>query len=302
MNKQSVYHHLFLLVLLSLGSTAWASDRSIDKTSPAQADGDVRISNLAGHVEVLGWARNEVHVGGELGKNVERLEFSSDTSGVQIRVILRDDGDGDNDGTRLIVQVPASSRVNVDTVSADIVVKDVAGIQRLQSISGDIWLTGEAADISIETISGTAILQGSGEDAHVEVSSISGNTRISGIHGDLSVASVSGDMEISESVLKRGEFSNTSGDIEFNNVLHKQGHYEFSNVSGDISLLFSTEPDAVFDISTFSGEIENEFGPKPEKTSEYAPGLELHFTQRQGSAQVSINSLSGEVALKIVDK
>ena len=302
MNKQSVYRYLLLMALASLGSAAWASDRSVDETRPAQADGDVRISNLAGSVEVQGWARNEVHVSGELAESVERLEFSSDANGVQIRALLRDDRHEDIDGTRLIVQVPVASRVSVDTASAEIVVKEVAGTQRLQSISGDIQLTSKAADISIETISGTVILQGSGEGAHVEVSSISGDIRISGIRGDLSAASVSGDMEILDSVLARGEFSNTSGDTTFANAVQNAGHYEFSSVSGDIDLRFPALPDAVFDISTFSGEIDNAFGPEPEKASEYSPGLELHFTQGKGGAQVTLNSLSGEVSLRVAGK
>lgn len=301
MKTHALYGSL-LLVLTSLGGTAWASGGTIDETRPAQADGDVRISNLAGHVEVQGWARKEVHISGELAKDVERLEFTSDAGGVEIRVILRD-GRHENVGeTRLLVQVPVASRVNIDTVSANIVVQDVIGALRLHSISGNIKLTSEAADIAIETISGNIMAHGSADDAHVEVSSISGDVHFSDVQGELSMSSVSGDVSVSDSHLMRAEFNNTSGDIEFTNAVQAQGRYEFSGISGDISLRFPTLPDAVFDISTFSGEIDSTFGPEPQKVSEYAPGLELHFTQGKGGAQVSINSLSGEVSLQVADK
>lgn len=301
MNTHALYGSL-LLVLMGLSGTAWASGGAIDETRPAQASGDVRISNLAGHVEVQGWARNEVHLSGELAEDVERLEFTSDASGVEIRVILRGGRHEDVDGTRLMVQLPAASRVSVDTVSANIVVRDVMSAQRLQSISGDIQLTSEAADIGIETISGNIIAHGSADNAHVEVSSISGDAHFTGVRGELNMSSVSGDLSVSDSRLTRAEFNNTSGDIEFTNTVQVQGRYEFSSVSGDVNLRFPTLPDAVFDISTFSGEIENTFGPEPQKVSEYAPGLELHFTQGKGGAQVSINSLSGEVSLQVADK
>ena len=86
-----------LLALTS--SSAYAhedrgDDRNVNQTQPAKADGEVRIDNLAGTVRIRGWDKNQVRVTGTLGEDVDHLEFTSDDSGVSIRVVLPHDGRG----------------------------------------------------------------------------------------------------------------------------------------------------------------------------------------------------------------
>ena len=57
------------------------------------------------------------------------------------------------------------------------------------------------------------------------------------------------------------------------------------------------EVGARFDIETFNGDISNCFGPKAERTSKYAPGWELSFTQGDGDGRVTIATLNGDIDL-----
>jgi hypothetical protein len=91
--------------------------------------------------------------------------------------------------------------------------------------------------------------------------------------------------------------SSTSGNLTYEGSLLKGGNYEFHNVSGDVDLTFGASPSAHFDISSFSGDIDNSFGPRPTRVSKYSPGVELHFTNGSGDAQVSARSLSGDIHL-----
>ena len=54
---------------------------------------------------------------------------------------------------------------------------------------------------------------------------------------------------------------------------------------------------ARFDIETFNGNIRNCFGPDSVRTSKYAPGRELKFTEGGGSGRVTINTLNGNLRL-----
>jgi DUF4097 and DUF4098 domain-containing protein YvlB len=292
-----------LLALAS--SSAYARDddadygRSLNDSRPAKAGGDVRVDNLAGNVTVEGWDKNEVHVSGTLSPSAERLEFTSDDSGVTIRVILPHEGRNyqDDEGSDLVIDLPRGSRLDVSTVSADVVVKDVSGPQELGTVSGNITLTSSSTRVETKSVSGDVTVNGSGSKAHVNASSISGTVYVTDMDGTLEASSVSGDVKVGHNKLSGATLSSTSGNLRCEGTLQKDGDYEFHNVSGDVELYFGATPDARFDVSSFSGDIRNTFGPKPTRVSKYSPGEELHFTSGNGGAQVTARTLSGDVRL-----
>jgi hypothetical protein len=50
-------------------------------------------------------------------------------------------------------------------------------------------------------------------------------------------------------------------------------------------------------LETFNGEIDSCFGPKAVRTSRYAPGSELKFTEGDGAGRVTIRTLNGDLRL-----
>lgn len=271
--------------------------RSVNETRTAKPDGEVRVDNLAGTIKIHGWDRNEVRVTGTLGDQVEKLEITSDDSGISIRVVLPHNEHSDDCGecADLDIEVPAASRLEVSTVSADIQAKDLTGSAQLGTVSGQLVLDSSAARVDVRSVSGDVTVAGSGKNAHVTATSVSGEVRVTGMDGALHAESVSGDVKVANNRLTGLEMSSTSGSLVFEGGLSKGGDYEFHNVSGDLDLHFGASPSAHFDVSSFSGDIDNSFGPKASRVSKYSPGMELHFTNGGGDAQVNVRSLSGEI-------
>lgn len=286
------------LMLAANCAFAAGSSTSIDQTRAAKADGTVWVHNLAGSVKIQGSDKNEVHVTGTLGAGTVRLDITDNNGGIDIRVVLPEHSDEDVEGSDLVISVPKASRLSVDTVSADIEAKQLTGTARLKSVSGDVKLDSSDSDITASSVSGDVEVTGSAANAHIDVHGISDDVKVSGVDGDLQAESISGTVRVfGKNRLTRAQLHSTSGNVDFAAELTKGGNYTFSSTSGNVRLSFATAPDARFDISSFSGDIDNSFGPKPQRTSEYGPGEELHFTSGAGSAQVNARTLSGNITI-----
>ena len=56
---------------------------------------------------------------------------------------------------------------------------------------------------------------------------------------------------------------------------------------------------ADFSIASFSGDIENDLSDaKPERTSRYTSEKELRFSTGEGGAKVTVQTLSGDIAIR----
>lgn len=294
--KRLMPFSLFMF-LLTTAATALAGT-PIDKTVNAKPGGDVHIASVSGSVKVTTWDRNQVHVGGTLSADARRLEVQSDDGGVSIRVVLPHDVNH-NEGSHLVVQVPAQSHLGVDTVSADVSAEGLTGPVRLQTVSGDVGLESKSADIETQSVSGDVRVRGSAPQARIASHSISGDVHLAGLNGELQAESVSGDIELEgDNAITRARVNSTSGDVNFNAALAADGTYDFHSVSGNVTLDLPKVPDARFDVSTFSGDIDTTFGPEPQRKSEYGPGKTWNFEAGSGSGRVNINTMSGDVELR----
>ncbi|MGH8282787.1 MAG: DUF4097 family beta strand repeat-containing protein [Gammaproteobacteria bacterium] len=289
---------LFLAMMFTANS-AYAypasGDTQINHTLNAALNGTVRVNNVAGSVKVRGWVKNQVQVTGILTGDVT-LDFHGSGNGVEIRAVYPENSHN-NAEADLTIQIPVASRLTVNTVSADIGSHGLSGSAQLESVSGNVTLDSHDSDIGAKSVSGGVTINGSTSGAHISGHSISGDVKISGVDGDVQAGSISGTVRVSQSRLDRARLNSTSGNVDFSATLAKSGNYSFNSTSGNLSLTFPKTPDARFDISSFSGSIDNNFGPKPQRTSEYGPGVELHFVSGHGDAQVNAKTLSGNISL-----
>jgi DUF4097 and DUF4098 domain-containing protein YvlB len=283
-----------LALLLILSGTA-VGQRQIDETRAVAADVTVIIENVSGSVSVTGWDRNEIHITGRLGKGTEDLEIEGDGKRLEIRVVLPDHARNVK-GTDLEIQLPKKSKVEVETISADIDLDKVDGRIHLDSVSGDISARGKPAKVDASSISGEIVLLV--ESDHVRANSISGDLRLDGVHGNVDVETVSGDTEITGGSFERFHFSSVSGDVRFAGDLEANGSYTFACHSGDVVLILPEAISADFDISSFSGDISNAFGPEGKRTSKFTPGTELRFSTGSGGADVRVETFSGDVEIR----
>jgi len=280
-------------------SGARSGSRNVNEIRPAKADGEVRVDNVAGTIRIVGWDKNQVQVTGSLGELVQRLEITSDESGIEIKVVLPHHSSSEDcdECADLQIQVPKGSHLEVSTVSADVEANGISGAARLGTVSGGISLNSSASRIDVKTVSGDVTVVGSAKGAQITATSVSGTVRVSDVDGSVDAENVSGDTKLASRHVSTLKMSATSGNLVFEGSVLKGGNYDLNNVSGDVELVTDGTPDARFDVSSFSGDIDNGFGPKPTRVSKYSPGMELHFTSGSGSATLSARTLSGDIHL-----
>ncbi|MEO8746186.1 MAG: DUF4097 family beta strand repeat-containing protein [Rhodanobacter sp.] len=285
-----------VVLLALLLATPASAGTPLDKSVPATANGRVQVSSVAGSVKVTAWNRDQIHIGGTLSRDAKQLAVETTASGVTIRVVLPHLSFGSHEGSHLVIQVPATSRLEVHTVSADIDSSGLSGPMRLETVSGDLTAVSTSANIYANTISGTVSVNGSAPDAKIDVHSISGGLQLQNIHGNLSAGSTSGDLRLTgDNTLQGAKVDSTSGDVQFAATLGQSGEYEFHSVSGAVALSLTKVSAANFDVSSLSGDIDINFGPKPQRTSEFGPGKSWHYRSGSGDADIRIRTLSGDI-------
>lgn len=284
---------LIMTVLACLLSvTAFAEE--VDRTIDASSDGNVNISNISGSVTVNGWTRNSVEVTGTLGRNVEELILERDGDDIVIKVKVPKHG-GRGIESDLRISVPQDSSLDVGTVSADIDVSDVNGEQSLHTVSGDVTTEYTGGRMSAESVSGDVEISGDNSDGEVEASTVSGDVTLFRVSGEIEASTVSGSVVVDEGSIDRADLSTVNGEIVFQAEFRKNGRLSIETVNGDVDVVFVGKVSARFEIDTFNGGIRNCFGPKAERTSKYAPGWELEFTEGGGDGRVEISTLNGGV-------
>lgn len=285
-----------LLVLIAGLLAAPLMAEEVDKTIDAASAGHVDIYNTSGTIVVNGWSRNRVQVIGELGDDVEELIVERDGDDIIVKVKVPR-SHGRNIDADIVVSVPENSSIDVSGVSADIEIAGVNGEQGLQTVSGDVEASGVSASIEAASVSGDVDVTGTGADADTTAATVSGDVQVSGMSGELEAESVSGDVIVEDGSFDRVYFETVNGDLGFAAELRRGGKLAAESVNGDIDIEFAGEVSASFDLETFNGDIDNCFGPKPQRTSRYAPGLELSFSVGDGDGRVVIETLNGGIRI-----
>lgn len=293
--RRSGWIIIFALAALIVPWSLVQAGRGIHESRTADPQGEVEIFNLAGKVEVEGWDRGDVEVGGTADDGVDRVDVSGSGRRTSIHVVTRSAhlwGAGGE--AHLIVHVPAKSSLTVTLVSSDFEVKGVLGDLKVQSVSGNV--KGEAGgDIRLATVSGNVHMKAPRAKS-IEVRTISGDIQLTGGGGEADINTVSGTAMLELADLSNGRFKSISGDMTVALSLAPDGRLESESVSGDVNLKFAAMPAAEFDVQTFSGGIKNCFGPKP-MDSRYGPGSRLQFMNGEGHGHVRINTKSGDARL-----
>lgn len=282
-----------LMAFLLIACTSWAQQK-IDETRAASPDGVVEIHNLAGSVDVVGWNKSEVKVTGTLGRGAERLAIESSGKRMVIRVVLPHHAHNVK-GSDLTVQVPASSRVEIETVSADVSARGLSGKLDLQTVSGEISVQGQPSGVECSSVSGSIKIERSAGTTSLKT--VSGEIEVTRADGEITASSVSGSVTIKGGSIAGSELSTTSGSIRCEAAPTGNGSLKLKSLSGSITLAVPKDLAADFELKTFSGTIHNQIGPRAERTSKYAPGRSAEFSTGSGGPHIEMNSFSGTIEL-----
>ena len=271
------------------------ADQEVNETVKASATGLVIVENIAGSIEVVGWDRNEVKVEGMLTGDAEEVVIDE---GKKTRIKVKYPRNMKNlkGGAELVIHVPAGSRVAIEGISATVEVRDVKGAVDAESISGSVTVSGQCKSVDAESISGDVVVDC--DTAALSVASISGNVKAIGGTCQVEAETISGNINLSFDKYLGLEVESVSGNATVSGDLNSGGEFDFEMHSGVLRLTVPADVSADFQIETFSGGIDNGFGQKSRKTSKYAPGRELEFTNGNGDARVRIDTFSGDVIIK----
>ena len=281
------------LLFMSLLVTQVAMGERVSRETAAEPDGEVQIVNVSGAVRVIGWDQAKVQMVADLGRGVEELEFKRDGDVTRIRVKWPSDEQAES--SDLTIHVPRQSTLMIKTVSASQTVENVLGEQRLQSVSGAIRTSSTSEDLKAKTVSGAISVTGNGKPSSTRITSVSGAIDLEHVSGEVELSTVNGAITLQAGQLEEARFNTTNGEIRIDGTLTDDARIEAESINGSIRLKLPGKPNAEFDIESFNGAIRNCFGPKPRRTSEYAPGTVLRFSEGEGEGRVRIKTLNGAI-------
>lgn len=192
---------------------------------------------------------------------------------------------GQSHELRLLLQAPPATRLDLRSVSGDVVTREMIGPQRLRTTSGDCTIGGDSGPVDVETVSGDARVRGarrarvrttSGDVAAagtgpLDARTVSGDIDVEGPADSLWLSTTSGDVTV-EAAPRGISAGTTSGAIEVQeaggavslrstsgsvtvNFAPALGSASVSSSSGDVELGLLPGLDASLDLATSSGDI-----------------------------------------------
>lgn len=286
--------HKTLVLAVVLAAPVLHAQQRLDEKRSAAPDGIVSIENSSGTIRVIGWERAEVAVTGMLGANAEGLDISGTPRRTSISVDARNPHGVRSD---LEIHVPAGSRVEIDGFGATVDVSGVSGPVQAETVNGSIMISGSSKEVTASSVNGGVAISGSPQ--RVKAESVNGPVTVKGASGELDASTVNGPLVVSGATFDHANLETISGSVRFEGDVAAHATLSVSSVSGNVELALPAKVAAGFSITTFSGNIENGLSSdQPEKTSRWTSQKELNFTLGSGGADISIETLSGEIVLR----
>jgi len=292
--------HRKILPAVALGAVAMMvpvagfSGEEIDKVLEMPADGLVQVENLAGSIEFATWDRSEAQIRGKVGDDVEEVEITATSKGIQVRVHNRK-GTRHIDGTDLYLRIPKAASIEADSVSADITISGSRGESiMLNTVSGDLEIDATPQRLELQSVSGDVEFDGSAARSSTET--VSGEITLIGVAGEVSVSTVSGDVSLEAGEVTRGRFESVSGEMTLALALGEDGRLTCDSMSGDVKLRLPASQQAEFTAQSYSGNINTEFGSSARVSK--GPGVVLRHREGDSGAQIRLETFSGDISIR----
>lgn len=276
----------------------------INETRSVDDDVRIDVSNVKGAVNVTAWEKDEVSISGSLGNGAKRLAVDGEGGHLSVKVEGPDKSkgwlnwgaDSSMEESVLNLKVPRKASLEINVVSAAVVVSDLSGGDvTVDSVSGRVRVGSESRRVRIESVSGDVEFDGKASEA--EVQTVSGDVRARGVGGRTRFETVSGAVRVVASTpLTDTSAGTVSGDIEISGELGKGGRMHVETMSGDVRIGFGASLSARIQAESFSGTLRSDFGTV--KKREHGPGSSLDVRVGDGEGDVDIDSFSGDVTLR----
>lgn len=266
----------------------------------ASPTAQVHISNIAGSVNVIGWDRNEVQVGGELGDGARPLTISGSNDKLTIKVEAQTGvgwfnwgGDSKMAPTTLELHVPRGASLDIDVISAPLVIDGVSGGNiEINTISGKARINARTPSLKVDSVSGGIELAGHVNRANLQT--VSGDILAPVLGSTASLQTISGRIQAAGGPWQQFSLSTVSGDVQLTNATTTaDGEVSIDSMSGDVQLQLSPDSSGSLHASSFSGDLRSDFGSP--KQAEHGPGSSLDVRLGEGNGKIRIETFSGDL-------
>jgi hypothetical protein len=157
------------------------------------------------------------------------------------------------------------------------------------------------ASLSALTVAGDVL--GHGIRGEVEARSVSGDVRLSDVTArSVEAQTVSGDVELLDVMADEVAAETVSGDVGFSGAIRPRGDYGLKTLSGDVVMRIPKGAGAEVTGATFSGDVTSAFALTTRSTGKYTSRKRVSGTIGDGSAQIHLESFSGNVTLREAGK
>lgn len=305
---------------LALASSPVLAGESINQTREVQINSKIILETERGHIEVIGWDKPEFKVEGELDDKAKGYELDVRGRKVIFEVKMPDHfghGSWNNNSTelnKLVFYVPNKAELHLENTDGGIDVKDIYGGTRVETVNGGVKLANLADDIRADTVNGgieaaqldgdiklqtvngsVTLTSGKGEGA---VTAVNGGVEIQGEFSELKIENVNGKIRLDLAKINELEVVTVNGSADMNLDLAKKGEIEVSSVSADINLNFYGEVNATFDLDSHAGgSLNTNLTERAPKSPKYGPGESLKFRVGDGSGEVEVTTVSGDITI-----
>lgn len=282
------------MLLFAITFSVVSKAEDVDQQKAVSVDGLVKIKNLRGELNVVGWDQALVKVTGELDELAEGLRFEVLGDVTEIEVIMPTQNVNWGDGSDLQVYVPHASRLAVSSVATDVEIESVHGGVQVRTVSGEIVLEDGRNAISLKSVSGD--IETSKTAARLSVQSSSGDIIVDQHVGNLDLESISGLVKARAAEVSRMRANTVSADIEITVGFLGDISAELTSVSGHVEVSVIDPVDLMLRVSSNSGNIDNSL-TKDKATSEY--GMKsLQGKVGSGAGTLAIRTVSGNIELE----
>ncbi|HZT96186.1 MAG TPA: DUF4097 family beta strand repeat-containing protein [Chloroflexota bacterium] len=241
---------------------------------------ELSVSNVSGRIHVQGKPGNTIRV-----KAMRSSSSRREPANVDIR----------REGNKVSVQTKASqfglmNFGRVSPVQYDIEVPIDCAMQ-LNAVSADILVSGTRAGLSLQTVSGDLRMDDIAGD--ITMTTVSGDIVANALSGTVVARTTSGDCIIRSSRLRRFSINTVSGDFDIESPLFEGEQCFAKSVSGDLCMLVPPDTAATVQLKSVSGSVECRL------PAEIIRSGRRHWQGRinGGGASLEMNSVSGDLAI-----
>lgn len=277
-----------LAVVFLTTATLWAADGKFEKSYDSTREPRVSLNNVKGRILVRGWDKAEVHLVYTLAS--PRLEVDSEilpetgpADKIRLETHLLDPSlASDNQVADYILDVPVATTLEIRNPQGKIIVQGMQADASLQSVG---------ADISIRDYVGRLL-----------VHSVAGDIEVIHPSGSVEAYTVTGNLHFVSPSTSRLHGSTTSGSIIFEGDFLDRGDYILSAYSGNLDVICPASSSFELTAKTLKGKVVNTLPMTHRRESaSHGTASSLLGMHNAGRANVELTSFSGNIHIRPQD-